>query len=409
MKILFADDDQVLLKVVDEFLSKSGYVVELCQTGEEALARLLEDKSPQIALLDWLMPGLSGPEICRKLVDEGIKNDRYLIILSSKTRKQDIAEGLFSGADDYLAKPVDFTELLARIRVAERTMHAHNELKHRSTQLENLMRRNNLLGDMVMRHGPDLFPENVQPIVGNLSDKTAELPGLTTLPYHLTEILKSMGVDTRLVDTAQAIAHGQSLPTPTPPGLLAWAPLLIPGKDLWLDLLMLTTESGGRTLAGHLLGKESSDHTVIGDALAELVSLANGGIRQKMEQAQIENVSPMISRCHFEPEAFPETSPMHHVRAELVIDGEPLLLQLAEYHSPQVTKSLPELLEMDILAQPVLSAGDSKGVLLNQWKPLTSATIASLRRWVQGETAKNQFSVMQPSPLARKLTRYFGH
>jgi len=408
MKILFADDDQVLLKVVDEFLTKSGYQVELCRTGEIALERLLAADAPQIALLDWMMPGFSGPEICRQLVERGLKADRYLLILSSKTKKKDIAEGLISGADDYLGKPVDFTELLARIRVAERTVHAHNELKQRTEQLEDLVRRNNLLGELVVRQtGSPPDPDKPRkPLAGNLSQRTAQLPGLGLFPYQLCDILKNIGMDAQAVSVVDEIMEEEGLPQP--PGLLSWTPLLLPSNGLWLDVIMQTTHKAGEQLTQHLFKDSNPAVRSMCDALAELSNMGHSVLKGHLRDQELESVMPLLSRSRFEEHEFPEAQAKHQLRAGLAVNGEPLLLIMSEYHAPIVEKTLPELMDMDILSKPVVAIQSPSNVLLSKWKPLSSATIATLRRWVQSETIPNHFNVIQPSPLARKLSRHFA-
>jgi len=88
--------------------------------GCRALAELSKEDPPRLALLDWIMPGMDGIEVCREVRRRKDHAYTYLILLSSRETKQDIVQGLESGADDYLTKPYDAEELKARLRAGER-------------------------------------------------------------------------------------------------------------------------------------------------------------------------------------------------------------------------------------------------------------------------------------------------
>ena len=120
MKILIADDDRTSRTVLASVLEKVGHeVVKTCD-GEEAWDAMHRPGSPRLAILDWMMPGLDGAEICRRMRSQDCDEPPYLILLTTREGKQDIAEGLQSGADDYLCKPFDPVELCARVEVGSR-------------------------------------------------------------------------------------------------------------------------------------------------------------------------------------------------------------------------------------------------------------------------------------------------
>ncbi|MGE0679976.1 MAG: SpoIIE family protein phosphatase [Candidatus Binatia bacterium] len=122
MKILIADDDAIPRRLLQAALVKAGHEVIVARDGAEAWQVLQSEEAPRLAVLDWVMPGLDGLEVCRKVRQQGNAPYIYLILLTSKDRREDIVAGLGAGADDYLIKPFDPHELQARLRVGQRIL-----------------------------------------------------------------------------------------------------------------------------------------------------------------------------------------------------------------------------------------------------------------------------------------------
>ena len=121
-RILAADDNAVCRAVLKVFLEQSHYEVRLVNNGRSAMEALLEPDAPTIALLDWVMPDIDGPEVCRQIRTHEFAIEPYLIILSDKKEKTDVAFALDAGADEFLSKPFNMVEMCARLRVAERAI-----------------------------------------------------------------------------------------------------------------------------------------------------------------------------------------------------------------------------------------------------------------------------------------------
>lgn len=128
MEILIADDDAVSRRVLKEFLRKWGHQVVAVTNGADAWALLEADDSPRVAILDWMMPGLEGVEICRRVRARSDRAYTFLILLTAHGQKYSLLSGLKAGADDYLSKPFDADELCARLEVAERILRVQDEL-----------------------------------------------------------------------------------------------------------------------------------------------------------------------------------------------------------------------------------------------------------------------------------------
>jgi phosphoserine phosphatase RsbU/P len=136
VKILIAEDDPVSCYVLETTLSKWGYEVAVTHDGEEALDGLLAEGAPQLAILDWMMPNLDGLEVCRRLRERAEKQSTYVILLTAKTEKKDVVAGLEVGADDYITKPFDRSELRARVRVGARMIELQQALAARVGELQ---------------------------------------------------------------------------------------------------------------------------------------------------------------------------------------------------------------------------------------------------------------------------------
>lgn len=137
MKILVADDDLVQRRLLERTLTAWRYTVQPVVNGEEAWEVLSQATPPPLAMLDWMMPGLTGLDVCRRLRESG--RTPYVILLTSKNRTEDLVAALDSGADDFIAKPFDPAELRARVRVGERIASLQNKLADRVSALENAL------------------------------------------------------------------------------------------------------------------------------------------------------------------------------------------------------------------------------------------------------------------------------
>jgi diguanylate cyclase (GGDEF)-like protein len=128
MKILIADDESVSRRMLQGMLEKWGYDVIAVQNGDEAWGQLKLVDAPRLALLDWMMPGQNGVDVCRALRKQRPEPYTYILLLTAKDAKESVVEGLESGADDYLTKPFNPQELKARIRVGMRLLELEDNL-----------------------------------------------------------------------------------------------------------------------------------------------------------------------------------------------------------------------------------------------------------------------------------------
>jgi DNA-binding response OmpR family regulator len=136
MKVLIAEDDTTTRLMLSAVIGRWGFDVTAVANGADALACLLDPEGPRLAVLDWMMPEVDGPEVCRRLRQAPTPSPSYLIMLTSRTSKEDIISGLDAGANDYILKPYHPEELKARLEVGRRVIELQLALALRVRQLE---------------------------------------------------------------------------------------------------------------------------------------------------------------------------------------------------------------------------------------------------------------------------------
>jgi diguanylate cyclase (GGDEF)-like protein len=138
MRVLIADDSIVSRHLLEATLRKWGYEVVVACDGLEAWNVLEGDNAPRIVILDWVMPGLTGPEVCQRVREHSHNKETtytYILLLTSKSQREDLIEGMEAGADDYLTKPFDQHELKVRLRAGTRIIDLQRELEAAKEEL----------------------------------------------------------------------------------------------------------------------------------------------------------------------------------------------------------------------------------------------------------------------------------
>jgi DNA-binding response OmpR family regulator len=140
MKILIAEDEAVSRRLLESILKKWGYEVVVTTNGKEAWDVLSRNEAPQLAIIDWMMPEMDGPQVCQAVRKVAKSEATYIILLTAKGEKEDIVTGLNAGADDYVTKPFNREELLARLKVGVRIIELQESLAERVKALEEALR-----------------------------------------------------------------------------------------------------------------------------------------------------------------------------------------------------------------------------------------------------------------------------
>jgi len=127
--------------MLEATLQKLGYVTVVAGNGAEAWTLLQDEDAPRLAILDWMMPGMDGPDVCRRARAAPRTPPPYIILLTTRDSRADVVAGLDAGADDYMAKPFDREELRARVGVGVRMVELQQSLADRLRDLEDALAR----------------------------------------------------------------------------------------------------------------------------------------------------------------------------------------------------------------------------------------------------------------------------
>ena len=136
MQVLIAEDDRVTGEILARTLQRWNYSTTLVGDGAQAWERLRATTHPTLAILDWMMPLMDGPDVCRRVREELPLANMYLLLVTARESRGDVVAGLDAGADDYIIKPFDPEELRARVAVGIRILGLQQKLGERVTELQ---------------------------------------------------------------------------------------------------------------------------------------------------------------------------------------------------------------------------------------------------------------------------------
>jgi phosphoserine phosphatase RsbU/P len=136
MQILIAEDDRVTGEILARTLRRWHYDATVVADGEQAWERLRDATEPTLAILDWMMPKMDGPDVCRRVRSDLTLANMYLLLVTARESRSDVVAGLDAGADDYIIKPFDPEELRARVGVGIRVLALQRKLAERVAELQ---------------------------------------------------------------------------------------------------------------------------------------------------------------------------------------------------------------------------------------------------------------------------------
>jgi two-component system cell cycle response regulator len=145
LEVLVVDDSPVWRKIFEQILPKDLYSVSYASNGAEAV-QVLAKKSPSIVITDWVMPDFSGLELCKRIREDKSASYTYIIVMTSNKEEGGVLRAMEAGADDFLVKPFNSNEMLARIGVGRRIIELHRRLEYKSAELEEVASTDVLTG-----------------------------------------------------------------------------------------------------------------------------------------------------------------------------------------------------------------------------------------------------------------------
>ncbi len=393
MKILLADDDEISRKIIASFLARFGYESLVVQNGAEAWEILQTPAAPPLAICDWMMPRMTGPEVCARLraIKQPVRT--YVILLSSRNTKLDIVKGLDAGADDYIVKPCDLTELQARLRVALRALKYEEQLRKTIAEYDALIRRHTMLGEMAGQQ---------------VAAQTAPVPAAAPAPVAAaTAATFDLGVLLR--DALREIGLGQAqLETnPEPPGAADFSvvlPAYVKRDALWVDLRLEITRGGAHALCRAVLRRSAnSEHELLG-VLAEAVHLLLGArslTAAKQSLGLVSVLPPVAARS----DALPKSSSAPARRFSLKLPE--LTVHATLFTTPAVVKnkSLAHPQPGDLVVDAARIAGQSEEALLSAGEIITPHRLGTLAGLPAAQAQSVTVAVVEAPEASRAYLR----
>ena len=459
MKVLIADDERVARKILEAFLLKEKYEVVLAEDGASALKAALTFTEPYIAILDWVMPGLTGPQVCVCLRSPKLKIRPYIIVLSARSDKGDIAAVLDAGADDFLTKPFNQVELMARLRVAGRSLQHLAELRQQITQLESLAQRYNLLGEIVaqqagnrlttppMRLGTPATPtkepdapdevlempaparvsaagsngkaqdganpfmvvpppkggaapvatEEVATVPEGPSAVKAQLTAVDLSPAESNEIMKRVIGELGFGGVGVMATIDRDVYGAA--DFTAWAGIILEREQVWIDLLLEVDTPAMKMIFEQTLGRLPASDLERENFLAETHTIVSAAFKSALQAKGAQLMTPILSkvmRTKDRAVPVPPKCEMHRY----VLPGGSIGLTIVRYECPLRKKSTQRLRNTDVMADAFPPPSVHENVLLSKGTVLTSRFIEKLVTLEEGEDTRLAVPVYTASPLA---------
>lgn len=400
MKILVVDDDRIARKVLRAFLEDAGYQVATAEDGPQAIAALTGPEAPPIVILDWVMPGMSGPEVCAKVRASQLKLRPYVLMLSAKTDKNEVVAGLDAGADDFLSKPFNLAELLARLRVAQRMVEYEIALHHKLDELEALEQRHRLLGEMIAdpnhRDAPPPADGAGGPVLTGGSAAEHQICLSRDCKVALgTAALRQLGLGEVVVAEAPPANY------PFRVSYVAWTALIAIDAQRWIDLVIEAEPAVLTKLIELKLGGRSPRELPKQAFLAEALTIVSSALRAELRQRTCDTLMPFLSRALYLERSIhrlpipDELQPLH-----LTVAGHSLTVTMLEHAAPKRRKTSTQLRLHDVLADAYPPPHVNEVALLNRGAILNDRYIEKLTAFAEATSEQHPIPVYVPSPLA---------
>lgn len=405
MKILIADDDLILRRVLKDLLFKLGHDLEIAADGKEGLAALLKPDPPHLAILDWMMPGFSGVEICRKLRETQTLEYTYVIMLTSRDDKKDRIAAFEAGADAYMLKPFDVDDMRAHIRGAMRSLEHHQTLLQRIDPAIVARRPLQSVEPRVVELSRSAVATTATPATPTTNGtapttaNTAALKPFASGAALLTKALGGMGLDgIQSVDIASAVAAA--------PNMGVWSVLILPQHSLWFDLMVETDTGSAITLYQTMTGETAVEADETLDTVREVLNIVQGTFKSAFQKEGLKVVTPQIPKS-FAPanmEAFCAES-KQLVRYQFSLPGVDLRVTVSPFAAPIEKRDPLDLQMADVLAEPVGMPASPEMVLVNQDTMLNGRQLDKIHSIARNEGNWRKFQAIPHSELTTLMMK----
>ncbi|MBK9991205.1 MAG: response regulator transcription factor [Verrucomicrobia bacterium] len=404
MNILVVDDDPVAQRIMKMFVEKSGYTPTIYTDGPKGLEAALAPDAPPIILLDWMLPGMDGITVCKKIREAKPKVRPYVIMLSAKHGKDEIAAGLDAGADDFVSKPFNVGEMQARLRVAKRLIEYQRELLKQIDDNEVLTQRNSLLGELISKRQGVEAPKHPLPAAKPVAaNKVVEHKPTDFSDHEVRYMLSIALLELRLA--LQGVTPRSRPPEFSFAEFCAWSGLMIPEHDAWVDLVVLGETQAAERLFESSLGRKPHSETETAGFMAEMARMVAIGFTRMLRVRAGEVVQPLISRAlRLSISTPPVPTPAVNRSYDLVIENLPFRLLTALEPCTKQMMTPGAVHALDYLAGPFPPKEMSSVPIFNEGVVMTPRFIEKLLSHDVAVQQGECVAVRRPT----KLARYFN-
>lgn len=392
MKVLVVDDNVVARRVLEAFLKQSNYEMEIVEDGLSALRVLTSPDAPPVAIIDWMMPDLSGLELCARVRQQDAAFQPYLIILSGRKEKVDAVAALDAGADDFVTKPFNIQELQARLRVAERSVERQLALQRKIAALEEKLARAS------ERQENSTTPET-SCVVETPTAAELRPTGVAALEPHQIDTVVAGAL--RHCGLNYAPRRIASPPKSAP--VVGWASLLLLKEESWVDLLLSVDHAGLVALWSKGRDRPAPPPTELATFARTLQNSLCESLRSVLRAMGSELLAPLAAQSISpgDPPLLPgdEFVQRYHYK----VGGATLTFSLVTQPSPLQEKTTAQLQLFDILAKPYPPT--EQVPLLRGGVTLKAQLIEKLRLFAAQAADAPAVPVHRPSSLALEYHR----
>jgi DNA-binding response OmpR family regulator len=408
MKILVADDDQASRRLVAAFLKRADHEVVEVDSGEAVIERMSETEPPAIAIIDWVMPGMSGPDVVIKLRNMAFRIRPYVILLSARNDKASVAEGLDAGADDFLTKPFNPLEMLARVRVAERTLQVQIELQQHIDDLEALAQRYNLLGELIgkQRGTREIRPIAAAPLPAAAPHgvrQAASFGGTRLRPDEIDTVAQRALAEVGLGGLQPVVFEPRKQPSASAT-LLAWSGMVLAGEKCWVDLLLQLDIASADALHAAALHRRPASEREARRFLAEVHTIVTSAFRAALQARGADILTPGLSRAvERQPDSPVPPLPEDTVHRAFGMGDTTLTLAIARSACPLQFKDARDLAVGQIVATDFPPPEIDSIPLVTRGSVINERAIGKLVAYAQRESSRLGVPVFVPSALSTRV------
>jgi CheY-like chemotaxis protein len=342
MRILVADDDAIGRIFLTRVLTKWGYDVMAVADGTAAWNALQEEGAPRLLILDRMMPGLNGLDLCARIRASASPHYYYIILLTALGETADVIEGLEAGADTYLVKPVGPPELRVRLKAAQRIFALETRLEYAVEELRHQLQPTET--------GVASPVAAVDPAAAKRETGT-ELAPLASAPRILREVLAELGVEQSVLTAGNgdnSSFHARSA-------------IVLRGAETWVDFDMYLAREPSEVIYRGLVGEAPRSDADLLDAMAEVLNMCQGALKLSLENDGHQPLTPILPTASLE--AVP--SPLRMGATSFRV-YEAIRFAFTPSPAKIVMTPISELRPRDILADPIAYPGNDQVVFLSR-------------------------------------------